>query len=221
LASSNSNGKEALILKECSDDNVVDLCVRKALESIMKLTDGEDVATGLKRLQGMEQTRFQETGQTAVTARNIEEQVLSAALPFMLKVAKYFPDLIKKDDSSSISSSDMVEIDLDSELPDEESLFKYVMEETFGIVQKRGLERDDFVAKAREIFTDGATLQTTLNRVVPADYKPDGVNSSMLGTEDSDIENMLIVASNACSRWCKASGKRKDEESFFLALLKG
>jgi hypothetical protein len=212
-------------MTECCDDSVVDFVVREALQSIIELTDGEVVEMGLKRLQDMEQKRYQETGRTAVTAHNIEEQVLSAALPFMLTGAKYFPDLIKEDDSSSISSSDMVEIDLDSELLDEESLlkslFKHVMEEVFGIAQQRGLEKDDFVAKAHEIFKDGATLETTLNLVVPSDYEPNGVNLGMQGTENSDIDNMVIAAGNACSRWCKASGKRKDEDSFFLALFKG
>lgn len=114
-----SSGKEALILRECSDVEVVNMFVRKALKSMIQLTDGEDVATGLERLQGMEQKRFQESGQK-VTAHNIEELVLSAALPLMLTVDKYFPDLIKNDDLSFISSSDMVEIDLDRDLTNEE-----------------------------------------------------------------------------------------------------
>lgn len=188
---------------------------------MIELTDSEDVATGLKRLQGMEKDRFQATGQTVVMAHNINEQVLSTAIPSLLKVYKYFPELIQKDDPSSISSSDMVEIDLGSNLPDEESLLQCVMMKTFRCAQNRGLERDDFMAKACEIFKEGATLETTLRRVVPADYEPNGVNSGMQGTQDSDIDNMRMVAGNACSRWCKASGKGDDEVSFFLALFKG
>jgi hypothetical protein len=118
-----SSGKEALIMKECSGDKVVNMFVREALKSMIKLADGEDVATGLKRLQGMEQKRFQASGQIAVTAHNLEEQALSAALSLMLDVIIISQILSKKNDSSSISSSDMVEIDLDRELTNEDSHF--------------------------------------------------------------------------------------------------
>lgn len=84
----------------------------------------------------------------------------------------------------------------------------YIVEETFGIAQIRGLERDDFLAKAHDILKDGEILETTLNVVVPADYEPGGMNSGMQGTRDSDIDKIRAEAGNACSRWCKAKWKQ-------------
>lgn len=108
MASSNSNGKEALLVKECVNDKVVFLFVRKILKFMIELTDEEDVEAGLKKLQDM---------------------------------------------------------------------FKPA----------------------------GGILDKTLDRVVPAEYNLDGLNSGMQGTADSDIENLRIAASFACHRWCRAN----------------
>jgi hypothetical protein len=223
LASSNSNGKEDSILKECRLNDVVNLVVRKALKYLVELTVGEEGARGLKRLKGTELKRLQDTRQTAVTEHNIGTQFSSQALAPMLDVAKYFPELITKDDSSSISSNEMVEIDIDGELPDEESLFQYAMEEAFGVAKKRGLEREDFADKAREIFKGGPTFEKTLNCVVPADYEPELLNSGGTGgTQYSDIDNIHAAASLACNRWCKVSEKTNQETGcLFLAIFKG
>ena len=111
----------------------------------------------------------------------------------------------------------MVAIDLDSDLPVEESFLKYVMENTLGVAKKRGLERGDFVAKARSMFKPaGGILDKTLVRVVPAEYDLDGLNWHMQGTADSDIENLRMAASLACHRWCRANDMGQEEENFVL-----
>lgn len=223
LACSNSSGKEDLILKECRRDEVIKLVVRNALKAMVQLSDVEDTATGLKRLQDTEQKRLQGTGQRAVTEHNIDKEVSSKALAPMLQVAKRFPELIQKDDSFSISSNEVVDIDINDELPDEEALFLYAMEVAFEVAKKRGLDTEEFDLKAREIFKGKPTFQQTFNRVVPADFEPLLLNSHSGGTQYSDImDNIHAAASNACDRWCKVAEKTSEEtDNLFLALFKG
>lgn len=217
-----SSDKEEEILKECNRDDVVELVVRQALGKLVKWEAGTSIEVLLKKLQDKEKRRLEDNVDVGYVTRHNIEQVLSAeAIKKLLKVADRFPELIKDEESSSLSSNEAVNIPLDEDVPDEELVRQHTMQAAFGAAKSRGLDRDGFEAIARSIFKDTA-FPGTFNAVVAIDYEPSLLNSAGAGSVYSDTVNIHLAAGNACKQWCKAAGKDSDETSeLFLAVFKG
>lgn len=197
------------IVDECRSDEVIDMIVRNALRALMAtFNDDETIQSGLRR--------FHNSRDDEVNRYNAEEKISPAAIDKLLTTGKHFLALIRDDDSSSISSNDVVEVSVVRDLSDEDALRRFTMDETSRRAKSRGLERSDFKEIAQKIFND-TDFDATFEEVVPDDYEPDLLNSDNTALYN-DLDNLFAMTGNACSQWCKSAGK--DQAATSNLLLK-
>jgi hypothetical protein len=74
------------------------------------------------------------------------------------------------------------------------------------------------LGQARQIFQNGQRLEKFLTEFSDA-YETSGLNSSLQGAHDGDIDNLLLAASNAVAHWCNEN--QEEPSAYAEAIFQG